>query len=362
MAGLCCRDSGCPEELAAGNAAAETLDVDAASTLFRVALGRMPTCVASLNGLATVLMGTDDMEGARLALTRSVQLVPEGHAERYMNLAQVHSPPVTHRDCNAAYTAAQRAAPAQLCGDDYEASLRWIHAGVAIFRTELTAASDAAEGSDGAGAPASGKRRKTGSATVSSASASASAEKVAEWVGAMQRLACALCAAAEVPRAPAAAVRCHLSRLVTQERNPGLVCAQVYLNEACDEENAEACCEVAATEALALMDALRSSGHPIVCEPFVTAASLRLSQCRPEDAEPLIETARGIIEVCAAHTHRKSARSQATAPPMFPSPPPILPFCHRPSYPHCHRSRWRRRQARKRSSSRLMPARRAHAC
>ena len=72
-----------------GEEALEALDAEAAAAFFRAALAKDSSCVASLNGLADALIATGDGEGARLALTRSIQLVPDGHAERYMNLAQV---------------------------------------------------------------------------------------------------------------------------------------------------------------------------------------------------------------------------------------------------------------------------------
>jgi predicted Zn-dependent protease len=88
-------------------------------------------------------------------------------------------------------------------------------------------------------------------------------ESQRQWVGATHALASALCSVAEV-----------------------------YLTDACDEYNAEERCEAAANEAVELVSALSVQ---TLAEPYVTCASLRLSQSRPEEAVPLIDRALAII-------------------------------------------------------------------
>ena len=69
----------------------------------------------------------------------------------------------------------------------------------------------------------------------------------------------------------------------------------MYLNDACDEEDAETSCEAAAAEALSLVTSLETAGEATIAEPYVTCASLRLSQCRPEEAAELLTRAMGVI-------------------------------------------------------------------
>lgn len=69
--------------------------------------------------------------------------------------------------------------------------------------------------------------------------------------------------------------------------------AEVFLTDFCDHPDAESRCEGAATEAVALVRPLAEE-HQIP-EPYVTCASLRLSQSRPDDAKPLLEMALAII-------------------------------------------------------------------
>lgn len=69
--------------------------------------------------------------------------------------------------------------------------------------------------------------------------------------------------------------------------------AEVFLTDFCDHPDAEARCEASAVEAVELVRALPESRQ--IAEPYVTCASLRLSQSRPDDAMPLIETALAIL-------------------------------------------------------------------
>ena len=218
-----------PDAYFAAMAAVEALQSDQAVALFGQALAEDPNCVATLDGLAELLIATGNTENAAQALRKSIRLAPKGHAERYMNLSQ-------------------------LC-DDATESLKWIGEGIEILREELQAAKSA---------PKSKKKGKEAASSSSSSSAAASPSALTE---ATQKLACALCAQAEV-----------------------------YLNEACDEADAETRCEAAASEALELVKGLEAAGEPTLAEPYITCASLRLSQCRPEDAEGLVEKAAAVIE------------------------------------------------------------------
>ena len=65
--------------------------------------------------------------------------------------------------------------------------------------------------------------------------------------------------------------------------------AEVYLTDACDEDGAEERCEALATEAVGLVSSLEEQAG--LAEPYVTLASVRLSQQRPADAEPLLLSA-----------------------------------------------------------------------
>uniref|UniRef100_A0A7S4B8K6 Uncharacterized protein n=3 Tax=Chrysotila carterae TaxID=13221 RepID=A0A7S4B8K6_CHRCT len=69
--------------------------------------------------------------------------------------------------------------------------------------------------------------------------------------------------------------------------------AEIYLTDACDEDDAEMKCEALATEALLLVSGIDKQTLP---EPYQTMASLRLSQQRPEDAEALLAKALSITE------------------------------------------------------------------
>lgn len=67
----------------------EALAVDEATSLYRQVLQKQPRCLAALNGLADCLMSLGDQSGAVDVLRKSVQLQPEGDAERYLNLGQL---------------------------------------------------------------------------------------------------------------------------------------------------------------------------------------------------------------------------------------------------------------------------------
>lgn len=188
---------------------AEALAVDEAAELYRQALGKQPRCLAALNGLADCLMSLGDRDAAMDALRRSIELSPEGNAERYMNLGQI---------CEGAD------------------ALQWLEAGVRILRAERNAAGSA-----------SGER----------------ADLHTGWREATHALASALCSVAEV-----------------------------YLTDACDEPDAEEKCTSAAEEAVALV---RPLGEQTLAEPYVTCASLRVSQQRGDEAKALLMEALAVI-------------------------------------------------------------------
>ncbi|KAL1518874.1 hypothetical protein AB1Y20_003151 [Prymnesium parvum] len=71
--------------------------------------------------------------------------------------------------------------------------------------------------------------------------------------------------------------------------------AEIYLTDACDEPDAEERCEALATEAVALVEGLREQ---TLAEPYVTLASLRLSQQRNDEAEPLLQKACDVVNNC----------------------------------------------------------------
>jgi len=71
--------------------------------------------------------------------------------------------------------------------------------------------------------------------------------------------------------------------------------AEIYLTDACDEPDAEERCEALATEALALVEPLQEQ---TLAEPYVTTASLRLSQQRGEEAQPLLQKALDVVSNC----------------------------------------------------------------
>lgn len=73
--------------------------------------------------------------------------------------------------------------------------------------------------------------------------------------------------------------------------------AEVFLTDACDEPDAEARSDSTASEAVALVQALSVQS---LAEPYVTLASVRLSQERPEEAQPLLASA---LAVFAAADH-----------------------------------------------------------
>lgn len=68
--------------------------------------------------------------------------------------------------------------------------------------------------------------------------------------------------------------------------------AEVFLTDRCDDDDAEARCEALAEEAVALVAPL---AEQTLCEPYVTLASLRMSQQRDDDARAALVTARAII-------------------------------------------------------------------
>jgi tetratricopeptide (TPR) repeat protein len=214
--------------LAAAAAAVEAVDAEAALSHYREAVSAAPRCVAAHDGLADVLLSTGDADGAEKHLRKSVKLAPDGNAERYMNLGQL---------------------------TEGTESLKWIAKGVAILRAELAALAAPPP-------PASSKKK-------SKASASAPAPQAA-LTDATQRLACALCAEADV-----------------------------YLNDACDEDEAETRCEGAASEALELVKGLAAHGEKALAEPFITCASLRISQCRPDEAAELLQGALAVMDATA---------------------------------------------------------------
>ncbi len=190
----------------------DTLDMEAAISVYRQILASMPHCLAAVDGLADACMQAGDREQAVSALRRSIELQPDGAADRFMNLGQLSE------------------------GAD---ALTWLERGVAILRTQRDAAS-----------------REAGSSAGDSEPSDA-------WLRATHELATALCSVAEV-----------------------------FLTDACDEPDAEARCEAAASEAVELV---RPLARQTLLEPYVTLASLRLSQQRPEESRPLLLTALEII-------------------------------------------------------------------
>ena len=68
--------------------------------------------------------------------------------------------------------------------------------------------------------------------------------------------------------------------------------AEVFLTDACDEPEAEERCDAAASEAVELV---RPLTHQALLEPYVTLASVRLSQQRPVESRPLLLAALDII-------------------------------------------------------------------
>jgi len=71
--------------------------------------------------------------------------------------------------------------------------------------------------------------------------------------------------------------------------------AEIYLTDACDEPNAEESCEALAMEALSLVESLEVQ---TLAEPFVTAANLRLSQQRNDEATELLVKACSVVSSC----------------------------------------------------------------
>lgn len=69
--------------------------------------------------------------------------------------------------------------------------------------------------------------------------------------------------------------------------------AEIFLTDLCDEPDAEQRCEALATEALQLVQPL---SEQTLAEPYVTTASLRLSQQRGDEAVELLRVAR---DICA---------------------------------------------------------------
>lgn len=68
--------------------------------------------------------------------------------------------------------------------------------------------------------------------------------------------------------------------------------AEVFLTDRCDDDDAEARCQAMAEEAVALVAPL---AQQTLCEPYVTLASLRMSQQRDDDACAALKTATAII-------------------------------------------------------------------
>ena len=224
-----------------GRAAAkqEELCVDEAAALYRRAATERPTCCAALNGLADCMMSMGDKDTAVDALRKSIALAPDGLAERYMNLGQL---------------------------TEGAEALQWLEGGVKILRNEWQVATEAAGGKKGNG----GKKARSAAAaearggSSSGGGGSSSVPATTQALEATHALASALCSVAEV-----------------------------YLTDACDEPDAEAKCEAAAGEALALIAPLPAESR--IAEPFVTAASLRLSQERGEEACALLADALAIL-------------------------------------------------------------------
>ena len=191
--------------LGAAAAHVDALDMEAAISVYQRVLEAAPGCVAALDGLGDACLQAGEREQAIAALSRSVELVPEGGVERYMNLGQLSEGAV---------------------------ALGWFERGVAQLRERCSAATNDDE-----------------------------------RVAAANALATALSSVTEV-----------------------------FLTDACDEPDAEARCEAAAGEAVALVQAL-----PVqtLVEPYAALASVRLSQSRDEEAK-------------ASPTH----------PPRPPRPPP----------------------------------------
>ena len=79
--------------------------------------------------------------------------------------------------------------------------------------------------------------------------------------------------------------------------------AEVFLTDACDEDEAEARCEACATEAVTLVQSL---AEQTLAEPYVTLASVRMSQERPEEASALLNSALAVF----------GAASDANPPPF----------------------------------------------
>ena len=197
--------------LGAAQAHADTLDMDAAISVYQQVLKTSPLCVTALDGLGDACLQAGDTEQAISALTRSIELHPDGGHERYMNLGQL---------CEGA------------------SALSWLERGVALVRAQREAASDAAGPTSTAG-PSEPQLEAT------------------------RALATALCSIAEV-----------------------------FLTDACDEPEAEERCNAAATEAVELA---RSLPTQTLLEPFVTLASVRISQERPDEAKPLLLAALDIV-------------------------------------------------------------------
>ena len=120
-------------------------------------------------------------------------------------------------------------------------ALRWLEAGVAILREEWQAASQKSAGK--------GSKHKGSSCGSGSSGGGGNGQAVE----AAHALASALCSVAEV-----------------------------YLTDACDEPEAEEKCESAATEEMSLIAPLAEEQR--IAEPYVTMASLRLSQQRGDEA------------------------------------------------------------------------------
>ena len=202
----------------------DALEVEAALEMCVRACSLEPTNAAALAMLGDVSLQAGDMERARAALQRSVDLMPEGGGARFMTLGQLSE------------------------GAD---ALKLFERGLAALRAERAEA----EGR-------SGER----------------SELQRQWLAATHALASGLCAAAEV-----------------------------YLTDACDEDRAEERCEALATEAVGLVSSLEE--HAGLAEPYVTLASVRLSQQRPADAEPLLLSALDVF----ARSAEAAAGSQSGA-------------------------------------------------
>lgn len=172
----------------------DSLDLGAAIGVYQQILAAEPDNHAALDRLAEACLQAGEHDHALAALQHSVALRPEGAAERYMNLGQLHE-------------------GAEAVG--------WFERGVGVLRAAL-----------------------------------------AKVAGTGREL--------EATHALAAALS---------------TTAEIFLTDACEEPDAEARCEALAGEALSLVAALEKQE---LAEPYVTSASLRISQQRPDEAEPLL--------------------------------------------------------------------------